>query len=203
MKKSFKKAISFIEIGFIIFVLFFVYTFVIKQMFTDMKFSDLKRSAATTYTRLSTTTRHLTEKKPFAHRFKTEQEILYAYGMDLGAEKMCRNAKTGGCWSSNWIWADLNKPGIKLQTGEFIAAEITSPACMDNINILHTCGALYVDTNGSKAPNRIGNDIIKLYVTQRGLVPAGLRDDTVNTPKSCDMAKKFSWACTARLLGVK
>lgn len=203
MKLEFKKAISFIEVAFIIFVLFFIYTFVIKQMLNDMKFSDLKRSAATAYTRINNTTRNLTTLETFENRFRNEYDVIYTYGKELKAEKICNNAQKDGCWSSNWIWADLQKPGLKLASGEYVISELSSPACINNLNTQNTCGALYIDTNGPKAPNAIGHDIIKLYLTKKAIIPAGLKGDIINPPKTCDMTRKFGWACTARLLGLK
>ena len=59
MNNKIKRAISLIEVGFILFVVFFVYMFVVRQMIADLKFSDLRRSAATTYTALDTASRNI------------------------------------------------------------------------------------------------------------------------------------------------
>ena len=65
------------------------------------------------------------------------------------------------------------------------------------------CGIFYVDINGAAPPNLIGHDIMKLYFTSNGLIPAGTKKDIINPANSCDMYNKFSWACSARLLGMK
>ena len=172
-------------------------------MIADMKFSDLKRSAAVTYTQLDAASRRIMSTGGYSDRFRNENDVIKTFAQGLQIEKICSNAKKDECWSSNWLWGEIDKPGIKLQSGQYILAELTSPACISNLNILHTCGALYVDTNGAKAPNLIGHDIIKLYITRKGLVPAGVKEDIINPTKGCDMIKKFTWACSAKLLGMK
>lgn len=203
MNNKIKRAISLIEVGFILFVVFFVYMFVVRQMIADLKFSDLRRSAATTYTALDTASRNILYNGGFANKFRNDKQLVDAFAKGLNVEKVCTNAKSEECWSSNWIWANTNRPGIKLQTGQYVIAEITSATCISSLNITNTCGALYVDTNGSKAPNMVGHDMIKLYITVNGLVPAGVKEDIMNPIKNCDMIKKFNWGCTAKLLGVK
>ena len=198
-----KTAISLIEIAFIIFVLFFIYTFVVRQMIADLQFSDLKRSAATTYTDLDTASRKIIGSSGYTNKFKNEKDIILAFATNLPAEKVCQTAKKEECWSSNWLWSDISKPGLKMPSGQYVVAEFTSSGCLSNLNIPNTCGALYVDTNGSLAPNVVGQDIIKLYITKTGLVPAGVKEDIINPVKGCDMIKKFSWGCSAKLLGMK
>lgn len=203
MKLKRKGAISLIEISFIIFVLFFVYTFVIKQMIADMRFSDLKRNAGTVYMTLDAASRNILQSGGFANRFRNETDLMAAFAKELSPEKICKNSKEEECWSSNWLWAEKEKAGLKMQSGQYIVSEITSATCISSLNIPNTCGALYIDTNGSKAPNRIGHDMIKIYITANGLVPAGVKIDIMNPAKGCDMLKKFNWGCSARLLGAK
>lgn len=198
-----KKAISLIEVAFIIFVLFFVYTFVVKQMIADMRFSDLRRSAAISYTIIDTASRNIIKSGGFSNRFRSEEDLINGFAKELAVQKICEDAQKENCWSSNWIWSEPTKSGIILQEGQFIVAELSSATCISSINIKNTCGALYVDTNGGKAPNRIGHDMIKLYITANGLVPAGVREDIMNPVKGCDMVKKFNWGCSAKLLGQK
>ena len=198
-----KTAISLIEIAFIIFVLFFIYTFVVRQMIADLQFSDLKRSAAIAYTDLDAASRKIIGSSGYTNKFKNEKDIILAFADSLQAEKVCQAAKKEECWSSNWLWSDISKPGLKMSSGQYVVAEFTSSGCLSNLNIPNTCGALYVDTNGSQAPNIVGQDIIKLYVTKGGLVPAGVKEDIINPVKGCDMIKKFSWGCSAKLLGMK
>ncbi len=203
MKQKFKKAISFIEVGFILFVLFFIYTFVIKQMLSDVKFSPYKRAAAMAYTKAQSATTTIDTVYGLNDRFNSERDIVVLYAREMKAEGFCEDAKNQGCWSSNWVWAEPRKPGMKLSTGEFVLAELTSTSCSSNLNIMGTCGSLYIDTNGLKSPNLIGYDIIKVYITNHGLIPAGTKNDIINPPKNCDLSRKFSWACSARLLGVQ
>jgi len=204
MKQSkIKKAISLIEVSFIVFVLFFIYTFVIKQMLADLKFSDLKRTAGITFTVVDAAARDIMYSGGFANRFKNDSELVNAFAREMNIERLCENSQNEDCWSANWIWSTSKKPGIKLYTGQYVVGELTSPTCISSLNIPNTCGALYIDTNGPKAPNRIGHDMIKIYITENGLIPAGTKDDIINPARGCDMINKFNWGCSARLLGVK
>ena len=203
MKLTAKKAISMIEIAFAGFVIFFIYTFVVRQMISDLKFSDLRRSAATTYNVMESASRDIIKSGGYSNRIRNEQDIVKLFAQELVVEKVCEDAKKDGCWSSNWVWSDPKLPGIKLESGQYIVPEFTSATCMSSLNIPNTCGALYIDTNGSNAPNLVGHDMIKMYITSRGLVAAGVKADIMNPAKSCDMVKKFSWGCSARLLGTK
>ena len=203
MKLTAKKAISMIEIAFAGFVIFFIYTFVVRQIIFDMKFSDLRRSAATTYNVMEGASRNIIKSGGYSNRIRNEKDIVNLFAQELVVEKVCEDAKKDGCWSSNWVWPTPKLPGIKLETGQYIVPEFTSATCMSNLNIPNTCGALYIDTNGSHAPNMVGRDMIKMYITSRGLVAAGVRADIMNPPKSCDMVKKFTWGCSARLLGTR
>lgn len=203
MKFTFKKAISMIEIGFIIFVLFFLYAFVVKQMLSDLKFSDFKRSAALIYTDLDIVSRNIISNIGYEGLFSREGEIIAYFGKDMKVDKYCEDAMKEHCWSSNWIWANKLKPGMQLENGAFIITELTSKTCSSNLNISNTCGIFYIDINGVNAPNLVGHDIIKLYITSNGLVPAGVKADIINPANTCDLLNKFSWACSARLLGQK
>ena len=203
MKFKSRNAISLIELAFIVFVLFFIYTFVVKQMIADMRFSDLRRSAAISYTILDTASRKIIQSGGFPNRFRSETDLTNGFAKELAIDKVCADAQKEDCWSSNWIWSEPVKAGIKLQGGQFVVGELSSATCISSLNIKNTCGAIYIDTNGSKAPNRIGHDMIKLYVTANGLIPAGVKEDIMNPVKGCDMVKKFNWGCSAKLLGQK
>ena len=204
MKKFSKKdAISMIEIAFIIFVLFFIYAFVVKQMLADLKFSDMKRLAARNYTAIENVSRGIVDSEGYYQKFRSEYDIIEYFAKNMQTEKICNDALKEVCWSSNWIWEDKSKPGFKLETGAYIISELSSATCSSNLNIPNTCGVLYIDVNGANAPNLVGHDIIKLYFTQDGLVPAGVKNDIINPAKTCDLMNKFSWACSAKLLGMK
>lgn len=42
----------------------------------------------------------------------------------------------------------------------------------------NTCGWIFVDLNGANPPNVIGNDLHGFYVTKKGIVPSGSKDET-------------------------
>lgn len=43
------------------------------------------------------------------------------------------------------------------------------------------CGAFYIDVNGNKAPNTVGKDIFLFYLVQDGVIPAGLKQESIWT----------------------
>jgi len=198
-----KPAISFMEIFFIIFVLFFIYSFVVKQMLADVKFSDMKQYAATTYNTLDSAAKKISMEGGFTNRFYSEEDIIDAFAKEVEAKKVCKDAMREFCWSNYWLWdVTKTKPGFEMKDGQFVTSELTSYSCTSNLNIPHTCGALFIDVNGEKAPNIVGQDMIKIYITAEGLVPAGVEKDIFNPKKNCDLINKFNWGCTARLLGL-
>jgi len=198
-----KQAISLIEICSVIFILLLVYFTFIQQLIADIKYSDMKKNASETYILINDAAQKINSKHHYIGIFNSEHDIIKKFSENLETESICENAKKEGCWSDTWLWENLTKRGIKLKTGEFIIAELASPQCKNQNNIKHTCGALYIDTNGEKKPNKIGKDIIKIYITSNGLIPAGIKSDKVNVSSSCNLTTKFSFGCSARLLGIK
>ncbi|MDD3594653.1 MAG: hypothetical protein PHX18_08515 [Candidatus Gastranaerophilales bacterium] len=203
MENKNREALSAIEISFIVFMFFFGYVLIIKPMLADIRFTDLKRSCGSMYNKIDYASKNIAGNSNFVNRFNNEKEIINAYSQLLQIDLICDDAKEEGCWSSNWLWEGLKKPGLKTNEGEFIMAELISPGCSNDSNIIGTCAALYIDTNGGKPPNIIGQDILKVYIIKNGIAPAGIREDILNPQKKCDMIKRFNWGCTARYLGIK
>jgi prepilin-type N-terminal cleavage/methylation domain-containing protein len=53
----------------------------------------------------------------------------------------------------------------------------------------NTCGYYMVDINGEKSPNTYGKDLFSFYVTKYGIVPAGMKDETVGFSTNCKKTK--------------
>ena len=62
-----------------------------------------------------------------------------------------------------------------LNDGSFICIDNTKNSCTSYINGVHgVCGSIYIDTNGTKGPNRFGMDTFRFYYTENRIVPAGM-----------------------------
>ncbi len=202
-KFTFRRAISPLEFIFAAFMIFIVYSFVAKQIIADIKCSDMKKSAVRTYANINQASTDMLNSSTYENKFLSEYDIIKVFSEKINPAMSCKDAKKGGCWSQTWLWDTLTKPGMKLKNGQYVVSELSSTSCKSNIPFANTCGALYIDTNGSQKPNRIGQDIIKVYITKKGLIPAGAENDIINPKDSCDFINKFSWGCTAKLLGIK
>ena len=203
MNHRFKRAISFVEVAFVIFILIFAYLFVFKKMFDNMRYTDFRRLAGTSMTHLDVASRNITLGKGFIGKFQSDWDMVKTFYDALDAEKICYDAQGEGCWSNNWLWSNPAKVGIKTKQNEFIIMTLYSPTCSNKINVPNTCGEIVIDTNGKNAPNRVGQDILKFYVIKNAIIPAGTKLDLINRPETCDMDKNFSWGCTAKFLNVK
>ena len=194
------KAVSIIEFVFIILIVGVLYIFVLKQLVADIKFFNLREDAEATFTKVQDASDLIMTENGYRNLFNNEYDVAKILSKKIHLAKVCNDAKKDGCWSNNWLWDNLRKPGFVLDGGQYIVPELSSGECKNNRPFLSTCGALYVDTNGDKKPNKIGHDIIKIYITNDGLIPAGVSKDTINPSDSCDLINKFSWSCSARLL---
>ena len=79
----------------------------------------------------------------------------------------------------------------------------------NNKALLHTCGEIEVDLNGSKFPNENGRDRFGFYVTRDAIVPWGIQDDVHEFEKACNrkidapyplFTGEEMYACTAWVL---
>lgn len=69
-----------------------------------------------------------------------------------------------------------------INDGTLIYAWVANENCKDNrgdnAHLRNVCGALTVDLNGFKNPNRYGQDLFSFYVTAHGIIPQGSSEDT-------------------------
>ena len=202
MRHRFKKAISFVEVAFVIFILIFSYLFVFKKMFDNMKNNDFSRAAGVSMTRLDVAGRNISLGEGFIGKFKSEWDMVRLFSNQLELEKICYDSQSEGCWSGNYLWS-YPRLGFKTKNNEFIIMNFYSSSCASKVNIPNTCGEVIIDTNGNDKPNKVGKDILKFYVVKSGIIPAGIKMDRINSPDECDFVNNFSWGCTAKLLNVK
>lgn len=202
MNHSFKRAISFVEVAFVIFIIIFAYLFVFKKMFDSMKNTDFMRAAGISMTHLDVASRNISLGQGFIGKFKSEWDMVKLFSEQLDLDKICYDSQSEGCWSNNNLWTNP-RLGFRTKNNEFVIMNLYSSSCSSKMNIPNTCGEIIIDTNGNGQPNRVGQDILKFYVVKSGLIPAGIREDRINSPDDCDFVHNFSWGCTAKLLNVK
>lgn len=80
-----------------------------------------------------------------------------------------------------------------------------SPECNldfgNNELLKNVCGQIIIDVNGKNKPNVFGKDTFTFYLTQYGIVPAGLKEDTENSfEKECRINDSNGYGCTGWVL---
>ena len=85
---------------------------------------------------------------------------------------------------------------MRLMDGTTLIFRAFSSSCIgkygNNKYLQNVCGVIFVDTNGQKNPNRLGNDMFEFYFTNYGIYPAGTELDTKLTfDKYCDKEKDW------------
>ena len=66
---------------------------------------------------------------------------------------------------------------------------------------LFYCGEFSVDVNGNKGPNVIGKDVFFFYITKKGVLPFGTRDETrMSFEKECAGGNLRGFGCTAWII---
>ena len=60
--------------------------------------------------------------------------------------------------------------------------------------------SITVDVNGDKKPNKSGEDVFRFFVTQKGLMPLGIDQDTKTAKNRCKTIPRSENYCTAYML---
>lgn len=99
------------------------------------------------------------------------------------------------------VYASLQFSKMRLADGSTImglAWNLSTPCSMpEGPNGLKACARYYVDVNGNKAPNRIGIDTFKFYLTTKGIVPAGTPEEGTFDTGCKDKSTADGWGCAA------
>jgi len=135
--------------------------------------------------------------------------------------KLCaENTAVGpdGCWHAANSWYYLSGEAVPsdytsysraiLNNGSLVTFNLLSTTCAytytENDD---SCGAVIIDINNFKGPNKVGKDIYGLQITRNGIaVPFGSQNDVYyNSPSSysCDLAAYPStsgWSCSTKNL---
>ncbi len=116
--------------------------------------------------------------------------VYNMYKPHFNMMRECQNKP--GCWayptkylSGGTYWSAHNTSwyqyAFTLTDGISVLIDIYPVSELRNsfgINIDYDCAVFFVDVNSDKLPNTIGRDIFAFVVTQRGMQPAGMDNDT-------------------------
>lgn len=84
-------------------------------------------------------------------------------------------------WGKTDSFASTSNYAI-LQNGMILRYyTFKSSGCNKNAGtgaLSNTCSEFSIDINGSQKPNQLGKDVFYFYVTQKGIVPFGTKDET-------------------------
>lgn len=127
---------------------------------------------------------------------ETRQNCPYISYTSLDAKKPLTIGDN--IFANNYTKALLGKNMI-------IYATTQSPKCNLNFGtsdlLKKVCGQIIVDVNGINKPNVFGKDTFIFYLTQYGIVPAGLKEDTKNSfQNECNPNNSHGYGCTGWVL---
>jgi len=114
---------------------------------------------------------------------------------------LCQNGSY--CATQSSTTHNTNSASLVLSNGAIVIFNYTYPAC--NYSGTTTCGDLVIDTNGSKGPNIVGEDIFGMVITKtNGLVVYGSINDpwaSVRNPAQCGIGTSGEGCAAYYLLG--
>lgn len=156
-------------------------------------------------------------------------ELSYAHNMSIANEntdfnsddilkvfkvhKICENTYSGcadnnytilGGYRADWGKTDGFTPNyVILENGMIIRYfTFSSTVCQTDAGsgaLKNVCGEFSIDLNGSQPPNTLGKDVFYFYITQKGVVPFGTKDET-RYPFETACNKNSSTSCAAWVL---
>lgn len=146
----------------------------------------------------------------------SSDEMLTTYGSNFTYVKKCLEDE-GGCWHSGtttWHtlnggdgWEDRgNNSSAILKDGTYIMFFLTDPTCSGDGwwgSVHNFCGWMSFDTNGEKAPNKMGVDIFDLYLTKDGVGLRGSNDNVTNWNLYCSASSTDTYngiSCPAKIM---
>jgi len=109
------------------------------------------------------------------------------YLSNLSYIKKCASSDQQSCWT-NGITQNAgdsfpDNAAAILSNGVQLSFDYDDPNCGSSINtnysagIIKVCGAVQVDVNGSKGPNKIGKDVFGIYILENSTKPYGSQGD--------------------------
>jgi type II secretory pathway pseudopilin PulG len=124
---------------------------------------------------------------------------------DCWADKIyAKNEKYSYWFTNNGKWDGGEETyGFILNDGTaalstiLINSNITKLGISKNIILDDSTLVFFIDVNGAKKPNVVGKDIFAFVLTEKGIMPAGADNESVN----CDNRNtNNNWDCAAKVL---
>lgn len=122
----------------------------------------------------------------FADALSTGTEVRDIFARKLLAIKKCDNASSEGCFPSTYKYGPnsnfVKYAGLVLNDGMMVSFNFYPGNYSLSCNLTHgsatgVCFEIWVDTNGAKAPNIGGKDIVGFILYKNGLRVAGTNHD--------------------------
>lgn len=161
----------------------------------------------------------------FENGLSGNDNLRESYLKYLNYTKLCNSGNAlspDGCWASDWSWitdscADdkswyntqlTGASRLVLNNGAYLAFLFYNQNCNgSSAPNGDSCGDIWLDVNGSKAPNRVGKDIFGLRITKNAtLAPMGSKNDWEDqhvSVRSCNVAAypaSQGWSCSSYYL---
>ena len=103
------------------------------------------------------------------------------------------NAVREECGSDANLSRFRNARSVILIDGTRVTFRIYNGTCTTNYSgsssnnaLKNTCGAISIDLNGKRLPNKNGEDRFMFYFTKNGLVPFGIKKASIEFEKACN-----------------
>ena len=146
------------------------------------------------------------------------ENYLNLFAKQLKFSKLCGRDITKTCLGNRYVTLSGSLSDIQdsmttsargiLSNGNLIVFYITQANCNRNLGntklLQNVCGWVFVDINGQRKPNKIGEDGFYFWISKYGMVPIGTPDETFEVTSfktSCsDLSSHYGWGCSAWLL---
>lgn len=212
--KTTRKGFTFIECLIIIAVIFIIGVLVIPNLILSASDDKHKSSWKKIYAELRQTSQlMIQESGTYSGAFVSSEDMRDRFKEYLRVKRTCSAGETiGQCWSVSGRYmngkptATENNPSLVLKDGMPLQFKLTDPDCIgtQDSGQFAKCGMIIVDVNGKGSPNTWGRDVFGIYVTEKGIVPFGSKNDgndpTVSCQKGSKSALNTGKGCAARYL---
>ena len=131
--------------------------------------------------------------------------------VDMTQSQVEKNCGYKGAFAGvSYDYNGHNRKLVILSDGVMVAFRSYDANCnFDFAAIKNVCGEIIIDLNGASLPNRNGQDIFAIFMTNNKLVPAGIKGAAHTFERACDpsIARPYPsystgnmYACTAWVL---
>ena len=211
-----KQALTLVELIIAVLIIGIVATLAISTYFASTESNNQKYVTALrkVYTGLSYATDRTMETNggTLIGAFSDSDSIVTEYCTYLKCAKTCASgaAVSDGCFNAQADIKMLDNAtytinpttaayrSFILSDGSYVLTNFISGNCATTEDNVASCGWLYIDVNGSKAPNIVGRDIYKILITEDKIYPSGSLSTDTNF-ETCTTSDS-GIGCTAKIL---